>query len=332
MKTAFVTGIAGFLGSSVAEHLLKMGFAVVGLDDLSGGFLRNVPGGTTFYRGSILDEAMVERIFSHHKVNYVFHLAAYAAEGLSPHIRKFNYLNNVVGSAIITNAAINFEVSGIVFTSSIATFGHQSPPFLETTPLRADDPYSAAKICTVNDLKDAGKRFGLRSIIFNPFNVYGPKQNTGDTYRNVLGIHFNQCLLGKPRTIFGTGEQVRAFSYIDDVAPAIAESVTMDLWGQTFNIGGSKPSTVNRVSELISSAMRVPHEVVYFPRRDEAVVAYCNIDKARKIFSHLMPDVSLEDGVQRMARWVKEIGPQPKTPSPRIEIQKNLPSAWTHQP
>src|SRR5580700_9736327 len=225
-SNVLVTGAAGFIGSHVAAHLLKQGHAVVGLDDLSGGFEDHVPQGTHFVRGSITDEALINRLFAEHHFEHVFHLAAYAAEGLSHFIKRFNYTNNLLGSVNLINASVNAgTVKCFVFTSSIAVYGRNQLPMSEEAVPQPEDPYGIAKYAVELDLKEAHEMFGLNHVIFRPHNVYGENQNLGDRYRNVIGIFMNQIMQGQPMTIFGDGLQTRAFTHIDDVAPLIARCV-----------------------------------------------------------------------------------------------------------
>ena len=222
---SLVTGGAGFMGSHVADHLLAKGHNVVVLDDLSGGFRENVPAGATFVEGSITDHELIDRLFDRHSFDYVYHLAAYAAEGLSHFIKRFNYNNNLIGSVNLVNASINHEVKCFVFTSSIAVYGAgQSPMSEEMIPV-PEDSYGISKLAVEQELRVSHEMFGLDYVIFRPHNVYGERQNIGDRYRNVVGIFMNQLLRGEPMTIFGDGMQQRAFTHIDDVAPIIAASV-----------------------------------------------------------------------------------------------------------
>ncbi len=243
MSHVLVTGGAGFLGSHVAEALLLRGHDVTVLDDLSGGYLANVPAGARFVEGSVVDPTVVDRVFDAGGFTHVCHLAAYAAEGLSHFIRRFNYTNNVVGSVNVLNASVNHGVRTFVFTSSIAVYG-ASPdlPVSEDTPPRPEDPYGIAKHAVELDLRAAHEMFGIDFIVFRPHNVFGPRQNIGDRYRNVVGIFMNQILRGQPMTIFGDGTQTRAFSFVDDVAPIVAESVEIPAArNEVFNIGATSP-------------------------------------------------------------------------------------------
>src|SRR6202165_4785471 len=219
MAVSLVTGGAGFIGSHVADELLTLGDDVVVVDDLSGGFVDNIPSAARFVEGSIVDHELIDRLFSEHHFNHVFHLAAYAAEGLSHFIKRFNYHNNLIGSVNLINASINHGVKCFVFTSSIAVYGAgQSPMSEEMIPI-PEDSYGIAKLAVEQELRVSREMFGLDYVIFRPHNVYGERQNIGDRYRNVVGIFMNQILRSEPMSIFGDGEQQRAFTHISDVAP-----------------------------------------------------------------------------------------------------------------
>jgi len=256
MPISLVTGGAGFIGSHVADHLLRLGHSVVVLDDLSGGFTDNVPPGATFVNGSILDEQLVEQLFARNKFGYVYHLAAYAAEGLSHFIKRFNYQNNLIGSVNLINAAVNHGIKRFVFASSIAVYGAGQSPMKEDMPPAPEDPYGIAKLAVEQDLKSSHEMFGLEYTIFRPHNVYGERQNIGDRYRNVVGIFMNQLLRGEAMSIFGDGTQIRAFTHINDVAPIIAQSVDCpDARNEIFNVGADETHTVNRLAQIVTAVL-----------------------------------------------------------------------------
>src|SRR5438105_4726281 len=202
-ETVLVTGVAGFIGSHVGAHCVKLGMKVIGLDDLSGGFQENIPEGVVFVRGSVTDHGLISRLFNEYQFKYVYHLAAYAAEGLSHFIRRFNYQTNLVGSINLINESVKSEVKCFVFTSSIAVYGAGQTPMSETMTPEPEDPYGVSKYAVELDLRAAHRMFGLPYIVFRPHNVYGERQNIADRYRNVIGIFMNQVMQGQPMTVFG---------------------------------------------------------------------------------------------------------------------------------
>lgn len=328
MLKSLVTGGAGFIGSHVARHLLQAGHKVVVLDDLSGGFADHVPPGALLVRGSILDDAMLARLFAEHRFDYVYHLAAYAAEGLSHFIKRFNYENNLVGSVNLINESVKHEVKCFVFTSSIAVYGALTPPMREEDPPRPEDPYGIAKLAVEQDLRTTHEMFGLPYVIFRPHNVYGEHQNLGDRYRNVVGIFMNQLMQGKPLTVFGDGLQTRAFSYIGDVAPWIAWSPEIQgARNEIFNIGADEEYSVKALAEATMQALGIRSELRHLPARQEVVHAYADHGKARRVFG-MGPRVSLQEGLRRMTVWARSAGIRKSQRFENIEIDRGLPAVW----
>jgi UDP-glucose 4-epimerase len=329
--TVLVTGGAGFLGSHVADQLIARGHEVVVLDDLSGGREDNVPEAARFVRGSIVDEALVESIFREHRIRHVYHLAAYAAEGLSHFIRRFNYRNNLIGSVNLLNSSVNHDVECFVFTSSIAVYGANQLPMREDMVPQPEDPYGIAKLAVEQDLRAAHEMFGINYAVFRPHNVYGERQNIGDRYRNVIGIFMNQIMRDEPLTIFGDGRQTRAFTYVGDIAPVIAQAAfTRKAYGEVFNVGADTPEEVNRLAELVGRAMGSEPKIRHLPARNEVVHAYSTHDKVRAFFD-CPPETSLEDGLGRMAAWARVVGARQSAPFGNIEIPRNLPPSWVEE-
>src|SRR5688572_32181537 len=259
---SLVTGGAGFIGAHVTNHLIQMGHTVVVLDDLSGGFEENLNPKAKFIKGSINDYPLLEKLFAEEKFDYVYHLAAYAAEGLSHFIKRFNYNNNVIGSINLINQSVIHKIKCFVFTSSIAVYGKGQLPMREDMIPEPEDPYGIAKYSVELDLKNTHEMFGMDYIVFRPHNVYGEYQNLGDRYRNVVGIFMNQLMQGKPLTIFGDGSQTRAFSYIADVAPYIASSVNNPkAFNQVFNVGGDNDYTVKELATEVMKVMKAEQPI-----------------------------------------------------------------------
>lgn len=325
---SLVTGGAGFIGSHVVDELILMGHSVVVLDDLSGGSRSNVHKEAVFVLGSITDVKLVNELFETYQFTYVYHLAAYAAEGLSHFIRSFNYQNNLIGSIHLINASVNHTISCFVFTSSIAVYGELTPPMTEEmTPVPAD-PYGIAKYAVELDLQNAHKLFGLNSIVFRPHNVYGSRQNIGDKYRNVAGIFMNQLLKGEALTVFGDGNQRRAFTHISDVAPYIARSVEQSAaLNKHVNIGSDTVCSVNELAVEIGRTMTLDPIVEHLEKREEITHAFSDHSFFTSVF-HPKPPMELSAGLYEMYEWVRIHGAKESPTFEGIEIEKNLPSSW----
>lgn len=329
MPKSLVTGAAGFIGSHVAANLLEAGHEVVAMDDLSGGFADNVPAGARFVEGSVADAARIGELFAQERFDVVYHLAAYAAEGLSHFIRRFNYTNNLIGSVNLLNEAVRHDTDCYVFTSSIAVYGSAPVPMTEETTPEPEDPYGIAKYAVEMDLRSAHDMFGLDHVIFRPHNVYGEYQNIGDRYRNVVGIFMNQILRGEPMTIFGDGEQRRAFSYVGDIVPALADAPWVPgARNRMFNVGADRPYTVNELAREVARAMGAEgHPVTHLPPRNEVKEAYSDHTAAREVFG-TPSRTSLQEGLARMAAWVRRVGSRTSQEFEEVEVRRNLPPSW----
>jgi UDP-glucose 4-epimerase len=329
MAKCLVTGGAGFIGAHLTKHLLDTGHEVVVLDDLSGGFADNVDPRAELVQGSITDHALVDDLFADQGFDYVYHCAAYAAEGLSHFIKRFNYMNNVIGSVNLINASVNHDIKCFVFLSSIAVYGEGQLPMIEEMRPEPEDSYGIAKYSVECELAVSHRMFGLPYVIFRPHNVYGELQNIGDRYRNVLGIFINQIMKDQPLSIFGDGEQTRAFSYVGDIVPIVASSPMVEsARAQVFNVGADTPYTVNSLANTVRAAMGVPnHPITHFPARDEVKHAFSSHEKVKSTFGDAA-STALDVGVERMVEWAKAHGPRESTKFEDIEIERNLPSAW----
>ena len=328
MPTSLITGGAGFIGSHVARHCLAAGHKVIIVDDLSGGFEDHIPEGAQFIQGSVADSTFIRELFEEHKFDYVYHLAAYAAEGLSHFIRGYNYTNNLLGSIYLINESVKQKVKCFVFTSSIAVYGAGQLPMTEDTVPQPEDPYGVSKYAVELDLRAAHEMFGLNYVVFRPHNANGENQNIGDKYRNVIGIFMNQIMQGKKLTIFGDGTQTRAFSYIDDVAIPIAKSVSIPAaYNQVFNIGADQPYAVNELATVVCDEFGVKPDIQYLAARNEVLHAYSDHTKAHRVFGK-PTGISLQEGISRMAAWAKVVGARQGQEFENIEITEKLPQGW----
>lgn len=323
-----ITGIAGLLGSNLADYLINKKIQVIGIDDLSGGYIENINPNVENYKINLVyDVKSLNEIFSKHNIDYVFHFAAYAAEGLSPFIRNYNYNNNLVATSNIVNCCINHNVKRLIFTSTMAVYGENKTPFDESYVPNPIDPYGIAKYACEMDIKVAGKQHGLDWCIIRPHNVYGKKQNIWDKYRNVLGIWMNQHLNNKSLTIYGDGLQTRAFSYIDDsVEPLWNAAILPEASKQIINLGGIYETSINEACDTLIKVMG-GGEKIYLEQRHEVKHAFSTFQKSVDIikFKH---NTDLEKGLTDMWNWAKTQPRRSQFIWQTYEVEKGIYKFW----
>lgn len=325
----FVTGCAGLLGAHYSRHLLNNGHTVIGIDNLSGGYKAFVPKGENFQfvKLNIENRKKVVELFAEHTPDILLHFAAYAAEGLSPFIRNYNYRNNLICSANLINECITHNTK-IIFTSSMAVYGDQEPPFTEDKRPQPIDPYGIAKYAVECDLKLAHEQFGLRYTIVRPHNVLGRYQNIWDKYRNVIGIFIRKTLNGQPILIYGDGEQTRAFSDIKYYMEPF-DCLLNNHDGEIFNIGADKHFTLNEVAETVQAigskyGYNVPIE--HGEPRHEVKHAYCDHEKA-KTFLRFQDNTNLQELIDDVFVWAMK-QPNRKVKDMPYEVTKDIYEYW----
>ena len=323
-----LTGCAGLIGSHMAEYFVKKGYDVYGIDNLSGGYIENVPKGVTFYCQELGNEKAIARLFKKIKPDYVYHFAAYAAEGLSPFIRNFNYQNNLVCSANVINECIKNNVKKLIFTSSMAVYGKGTLPFNEEDQPKPEDPYGISKYAVEMDLEQAYKQFGLNYAIVRPHNVIGIRQNIWDKYRNVIGIWIRRVLKGESIIIFGDGKQKRAFSDIKFCLEPMEKLMT-ETNGQIFNLGSDREYTLNDVAALLQdvvSEFDIKADIQHLEERHEVKFAYSDHTKAKAILG-FRDETNLRETIKEMFVWaMKQEDREVKQMS--YEIDKGMYSYW----
>lgn len=326
-KTVLITGVAGLLGSRLADWIVdnKKEYTVVGIDDLSGGYIENIHPKVKFLARSCNSD--LSDVFSQYKPDIVYHFAAYAAEGLSPFIRKYNYTNNLVATANIINECIKNDVGRLVFTSSMAVYGNGTPPFSESDIPNPIDPYGIAKYGCELDIQVAGQQHGLDWCIIRPHNVYGIKQNIWDKYRNVLGIWMYQHMTGNPMTIYGDGNQTRAFSYIDDcLLPFWKTGTEESASKQIINVGGTKYYSINEANRILRNVVG-GGEVVYLEARYEVKEAHTTWQKSVDLLCY-SNETNLDVGLRKMWNWAKKQPNRPQFKWSEYELDKGIYSYW----
>jgi UDP-glucose 4-epimerase len=324
-----ITGVAGLLGSRLADWIIenKPKVEVVGIDDLSGGYKENVNPNVEFWQMNLVTHP-IENCFEVNKFDYVFHFAAYAAEGLSPFIRQYNYENNLVATARIINNCIKYNVKRLVFTSTLAVYGHgDGGTFNEVQVPKPIDPYGVAKYGCEMDIQIAAEQHGLDYCIIRPHNVYGIKQNIWDKYRNVLGIWMYQHLNGEPMTIFGDGHQTRAFSYIDDIIEPLWKSAILPQSSkEIINLGGVEEWSINNANKVLIDIIG-GSDVVYKEGRHEVKHSIPTFQKSIDIlgFEH---KTTLKEGLTKMWDWAQEQPKRNRFVWENYELDNGIYSFW----
>lgn len=329
-KTVLITGVAGLLGARLADWIVENEPTVniVGIDDLSGGYRSNIHDQVTYHHHDLsVDPDKLDLLFTMHKPDIVYHFAAYAAEALSPFIRTYNYTNNLIATSNLINASIKHNVKRFVFTSTLAVYGDGVVPFHEDATLAPIDPYGVAKMACELDIQIAGTQHGLDWCIVRPHNVYGAKQNIWDSYRNVLGIWMYKKLHDQPFTIFGDGEQTRAFSYIDDSVEGLWKAGTLsECSKQKINLGGIHHVSIKEAADTLLDVVG-GGELVFLPPRHEVKNAYPTWQKSVELlgFEH---KTSLYDGLSKMWEWAKNQPDRPRQVWSQYELDKGIYPFW----
>ena len=329
-KTVLITGVAGLLGSRLADWIVenKPEYKIVGIDDLSGGYESNVHPKVDLWQIDLVKHP-ISVCFEKNKFDYVFHFAAYAAEGLSPFIRCFNYDNNLKVTARIVNECIKNDVKRLVFTSTLAVYGHGYGGIFDEIQIpKPIDPYGVAKYACEMDIQIANEQHGLDYCIIRPHNVYGIKQNIWDKYRNVLGIWMYQYLNDEPMTIFGDGEQTRAFSFIDDILePLWNSAIREEASKQIINLGGVEEISIKEAANTLRAVIDTKDEFRYLEARHEVKHSIPTFQKSIDLLD-FKSTTTLHNGLEKMWIWAKNQPMRKRFVWDEYELDKGIYSFW----
>ena len=330
-KSILITGNAGLLGSRLADWILENHpeYEVVGIDNLFGGYIENVDDRVVFYKRELSIDS-IKDIFDKHEFEYVFHFAAYAAEGLSPFMRKFNYSNNILSTVNIINECISHKVKRLIYTSSMSVYGwglERGKIFDEDDRPEPIDPYAISKYACEMDIKVAGEQHGLDWCIIRPHNVYGIKQNIWDKYRNVLGIWMYQILNDKPMLIYGDGEQTRAFSYIDDCLESFWNAAVLpEASKEIINVGGERGYTINEAASTLCDITGY-NLIEHKEARHEVKYAVPSSEKSKSVLGYKQ-STELEEGLRKMWEWAQTQPNRKQYKWENYEITDGIYSYW----
>jgi len=329
-KKILVTGVAGFLGSHLAEKLSEMNHKVVGVDNMLGGYKDNVPKNIEFFNFDCCDLKKMNEIMK--DVDVVYHCAATAHEGLSVFSPVEITKNNYMASVTVFTAAISHKVKRIIFCSSMARYGDQQTPFTEEMKPRPIDPYAISKVAAESVLINLCELNNVEWVIAVPHNIIGPRQKYDDPFRNVVSIMLNRMIQKKPPLIYGDGKQKRCFSYIDDCISCLLPMLDQkNLHKQIINIGPDEEFvTINQVAEICSNITGNNLKPIHKKDRPREVKhATCSADKARKLLKY-KTTVDLKNGIEKTYEYIKKRGAKPFEYYINIEINNELtPEVWT---
>lgn len=328
----FITGVAGFIGSHLADRMIVAGHEVVGIDNMIGGELDNVPSRVDFHQVDCNDFETVRRLVVGTEV--VFHCAATAYEGFSvfsPNI----VTRNIVGASVsVISASVAERVKRIVFCSSMARYGKGIPPFDEDDIPRPEDPYGIGKVAAEQMLKNLCDTHGISWAIAVPHNIIGPRQKYDDPYRNVASIMLNMMLQDRSPIIYGDGTQERCFSYVDDCIYCLERMGFQDnVVRQVINIGpDEEPININTLYDLCASVTGFDARPIWVPARPQEVkVALCASDKARRLLGY-ETKTPLLNGLVHMRDAIIKRGPRPFKYHLDLEIVNDkTPKTWLNR-
>jgi len=331
-----VTGIAGFMGSYIADKCVERTDEVWGCDNFEGGFMRNIPQDVVekghFLEMELTDSKAVDEFIDKVKPDVIHHLACYPYEGLSQFC-PVSVADSVYKASLnVFRAAVNSNVGKVVYYSSMARYGRGLPPFREEMPRAAVDVYGAAKVATEVSLEAIAEATGLRYTIIVPHNVSGPRMRLDDPFRGVLGIWVNCLMKGKPFYIYGDGSSMRAFSHVNDILdPCIRAGIDKAVDGEIINIGSATPITLRDAADAIIKEFGGGQKPVHVADRPcEVQKAYCNVEKSKKILG-FKDEKSFEDICKDLIKYAREMGVQEFDYSKEFEIMKGLPEVWRHK-
>lgn len=329
----FITGIAGFLGSYIADAMIADGHEVSGCDTLIGGYIDNVPDDADFYQVDCNDTHMMRKLTK--GVDIVYHTACTAYEGLSVFSPKIVCENTYLNTVSIASAAIANNVKRFVFCSSMARYGTQDiTPFTEDMVCAPQDPYGISKYSAEQLLKCLCDVHGMELVIAVPHNIIGPRQKYDDPYRNVASIMINLMLQGRQPIIYGDGLQQRCFSFVqDDVYCLEKLAFQNDVVGEIINIGPDEQTvTINELAATIAKLLDFELDPVYMTGRPQEVkFATCSAEKARRMLGY-KTQFTLEEGLQQMIEYIKEKGTKKFRYHLDLEIKnEKTPKTWANR-
>ena len=325
----FITGIAGLIGSHLADFYIKKNFKISGCDNLLGGDLDNVNKKVNFYKIDFLN--LNELVNITKNVDIIVHAGAIATEGLSVFSPILIAQSNFTGSTTVFTAAAINKIKRVVYCSSMARYGRVKIPYTEDQIPEPVDPYGISKLAAEKLLINMSVTHGFEYNIAIPHNVIGPNQKYNDPYRNVASIMINLILQKRRPIIYGDGFQKRAFSDIEDCIYCLDQLITNpNIISETVNIGPDEEYvTIKELCNILSNKLKSNLDPQFFPSRPQEVLeACCSSNKARKLLNY-QTTVSLSSSLDKIIDKIKKKGTKPFEYIYNLEINNELtPKTW----
>ena len=328
----FISGVAGFLGSHLADAMIEEGHTVIGVDNLIGGYLDNVPEDVEYYQVDCKYLNTMSKLMK--GVDIVYHTACTAYEGLSVFSPELVCQNTYQITASLVSAAVSQGVKRFVYCSSMARYGTQDTvPFTEDMDPHPQDPYGISKLAAEQLIKCVSEVHGMEYVIAVPHNIIGPRQKYDDPYRNVASIMINLMLQGRQPIIYGDGNQKRCFSFVGDDIDCLKRIAFDDVQGEVINIGPDEEFiTINELANTIARLLNFDLKPIYVKGRPQEVkLATCSADKARRLLGY-KTKYTLEEGLKEMIEYIKQKGTKKFRYHLDLEIVNDkTPSTWKNR-
>lgn len=308
-KTVVVTGGAGVIGSHLVDLLLKLGYTVVVIDDLSSGDIRNLTENENLYFFQIdVCDQYAQKIYQAFKPSILFHLAAHYANELSIKEPEVDLYTNAKGTLVQLEMAKQLGIERFVYASTSCVYAPTNNPLKEDHLINPHTPYGISKLTGEYYCDFYSKYYNLPITILRYFNSYGPREGF-NRYRGVVPKFIENALKGLPLIVTGNGEEKRDFTFVRDTVNGTVLAAHMNKGiNQVFNIGTGQTTSIGQLAEIIIRIADSTSTIEYSHRRDwdETISRKASIDKAQELLSY-KPQFNLEQGIRETIKWYKQV-------------------------
>jgi UDP-glucose 4-epimerase len=308
MKEVLITGAGGFIGSAVANIYINKGYKVTSIDNLSTGYLYNIPNEVDFYEGSCYDDKIINQLILK-KYNSIIHIAGQSSGEISFENPEYDLNTNCLATLKLLNLCRKINCKNFIFASTMSVYGDQEKqPVKESSVLNPKSFYAVGKLASENYLKIYNNSYGINTTALRLFNVYGPGQNLKNQKQGMISIYLNQAIKNKHIIVKGSSKRYRDHIYIDDVANAFfnVEQDKDDHDFNVYNVGSGVKTTVEELILAISSCLDKVTAKYTVGTPGDMHGIYANIDKITSNYDWL-PKTQLKQGLKSMIKWALKV-------------------------